>query len=696
MANVLEELLIKIGIDASALKSGLDNAVEKLNAFTEGAQKAGAATGVMANKSSVAGALMGKISREAADNIMAVGTASQKAAVTVGRAMDAVELKMGGVVKAASRLAGPLIAAFGGAKLWNTFTQQGEALSVLSDQLGVSVEKIDMWAKATEDAGGSAEAMKGALEDWIKSGRGEDQFFRLGESLKGLDERQRIFYLNAMGLSKDAGAAFLKYGENAEKAAKAFKGTVITKEQAERAREFNRQWRAFTYQTQALGNLLLAQIAPIAEKILKLVGDGLQFITEHSRFVNIALIGLSSLLGGVLLRNLVAAAKAAKGFSLALSANPLGAVVAAIVALALAFDDLIAFLEGGNSLLGKFLSWVGFSDKSIDAFRKNLLSWGGAIASIPGAVWEAVRNVGSVISSFCAVVWQGIEKLFGGAAKTVVTVVSSTGAAIKAVFLDVIHGIDSVANFLGDLSKHVADLFSKINLAEAFSKALDAVTEIFFGWIDRMKKSVAGIFDIGSEIKGKVSKTIDGAWGWLKEKAGFSDDEEAAPAKEPATKPVYDPAKTGDADNPEERFRLAYSDALSPEEIERIKRISRQNLVRGQGSLSVTPGLDTEDFAIGDEEVAQFQNLVKRAMEAGQEASATTSGSGGEAVLTKAVAKSGISAGIQNDFNVKVETHIQTPADPEQVGKAVESGVGNAMKRSATYLANASTGVPQK
>ena len=71
MANVLEELLIKIGIDASALKSGLDNAVEKLNAFTEGAQKAGAATGVMANKSSVAGALMGKISREAADNIMA-------------------------------------------------------------------------------------------------------------------------------------------------------------------------------------------------------------------------------------------------------------------------------------------------------------------------------------------------------------------------------------------------------------------------------------------------------------------------------------------------------------------------------------------------------------------------------------------------------------------------------------------------
>lgn len=696
MANVLEELLIKIGIDASALKSGLDNAVEKLNAFTEGAQKAGAATGVMANESSVAGALMGKISQETADNIMQVGTSAQKAAVTVGRAMDSIETKMGGIVKVAARLAGPLLAAFGGAKLWNTFTQQGEALSVLSEQLGVSVEKIDMWAKATENAGGSADAMKSALEDWIKSGKGEDQFFRLGESLKGLDERQRIFYLNSMGLSKDAGAAFLKYGENAAKAAKSFKGMVITKEQAERARAFNQQWRTFTYQTQALGNLLLAKIAPIAEKVLKIIGDGLQFITEHSRFVNIVLMGLASLMGGVLLRNFIAAAKAAKSFSLALTANPLGVVIAAIVALALAFDDLIAFLDGGNSLFGKFLSWIGFSDKQIEAFRKNLVSFGKAVANIPNAIWEGIKEVGSAIASFCVGVWNGIVKLFGGAAKTVSMIFSSVGTAIKAVLVGTVHGIDAVTGFLADLPKTISDWFSKIDFGEAFSKALDAVTAIFNDWIDRMKKAVTGIFDIGSKIKDKASETIDSAWGWLKEKAGFSDDEEAAPAKEPATKPVYDPAKTGGADNPEERFRLAYSDALSPEEIERIKRISRQNLVRGQGSLSVTPGLDTEDFAIGDEEVAQFQNLVKRAMEAGQEASATTSGSGGEAVLTKAVAKSGISAGIQNDFNVNVETHIQTPADPELVGKAVESGVGNAMKRSATYLANASTGVLQK
>ena len=696
MASVLEELMIKIGIDTEALKNGLDKTVAKLNDVQERVNGVGAATVRMANDSTTAGALMGKISQETADNIMQVGTSAQKAAVTVGRAMDSIETKMGGIVKVAARLAGPLLAAFGGAKLWNTFTQQGEALSVLSEQLGVSVEKIDMWAKATEDAGGSADAMKSALEDWIKSGKGEDQFFRLGESLKGLDERQRIFYLNSMGLSKDAGAAFLKYGENAAKAAKSFKGMVITKEQAERARAFNQQWRTFTYQTQALGNLLLAKIAPIAEKVLKIIGDGLQFITEHSRFVNIVLMGLASLMGGVLLRNFIAAAKAAKSFSLALTANPLGVVIAAIVALALAFDDLIAFLDGGNSLFGKFLSWIGFSDKQIEAFRKNLVSFGKAVANIPNAIWEGIKEVGSAIASFCVGVWNGIVKLFGGAAKTVGMIFSSVGTAIKAVLVGTVHGIDAVTGFLADLPKTISDWFSKIDFGEAFSKALDAVTAIFNDWIDRMKKAVTGIFDIGSKIKDKASETIDSAWGWLKEKAGFSDDEEAAPAKEPATKPVYDPAKTGGADNPEERFRLAYSDALSPEEIERIKRISRQNLVRGQGSLSVTPGLDTEDFAIGDEEVAQFQNLVKRAMEAGQEASATTSGSGGEAVLTKAVAKSGISAGIQNDFNVNVETHIQTPADPELVGKAVESGVGNAMKRSATYLANASTGVPQK
>lgn len=696
MASVLEELMIKIGIDTEALKNGLDKTVAKLNDVQERVNGVGAATVRMANDSTTAGALMGKISQETADNIMQVGTSAQKAAVTVGRAMDSIETKMGGIVKVAARLAGPLLAAFGGAKLWNTFTQQGEALSVLSEQLGVSVEKIDMWAKATENAGGSADAMKSALEDWIKSGKGEDQFFRLGESLKGLDERQRIFYLNSMGLSKDAGAAFLKYGENAAKAAKSFKGMVITKEQAERARAFNQQWRTFTYQTQALGNLLLAKIAPIAEKVLKIIGDGLQFITEHSRFVNIVLMGLASLMGGVLLRNFIAAAKAAKSFSLALTANPLGVVIAAIVALALAFDDLIAFLDGGNSLFGKFLSWIGFSDKQIEAFRKNLVSFGKAVANIPNAIWEGIKEVGSAIASFCVGVWNGIVKLFGGAAKTVSMIFSSVGTAIKAVLVGTVHGIDAVTGFLADLPKTISDWFSKIDFGEAFSKALDAATAIFNDWIDRMKKAVTGIFDIGSKIKDKASETIDSAWGWLKEKAGFSDDEEAAPAKEPATKPVYDPAKTGGADNPEERFRLAYSDALSPEEIERIKRISRQNLVRGQGSLSVTPGLDTEAFAIGDEEVAQFQNLVKRAMEAGQEASATTSGSGGEAVLTKAVAKSGISAGIQNDFNVNVETHIQTPADPELVGKAVESGVGNAMKSSATYLANASTGVLQK
>lgn len=655
MLNNENGLFFELGIDSKKLLDGLDRAAKSINDFEGRATESFrlVANGLneferkmrealepidqIAIQFSKSGLIAGKVSDEVAEQILDIGTTSQKAALTAGRAFDSIESKLGGLGLLLKTLFAPIAAAFAGGRLAQNFSQMGEELSVLSERTGVAVEKIDAWAKANRDAGGSAEAFKDALQQWtIETGRGADEFFKMGEHVKGMTDVQARYFMRAMGLSQEASAIFIKHKDAADQVAESYKSVAFTKEQAENARRMNILWRQFTNTAQSLANTIAVAVLPIVNKVLSVLSDGLAFLNEHSRAVKILLGGLGAVIAGTYLRKILALIGGLKGFfatvkagttivaafNAVLMANPLGVVIAAVAALGLAIDDLMSFLEGGGSLFGDFMRWIGFSDRQINEFRKNLGNFLSAIASIPGQIADAVAS---------------IFGFFGD----VYSAATSTFEKVRSVIANIPRAI-----------------------VEGIPKALSWLKEKLKSLLGGFGSLVSGLFedddedgeDNGDAIANRRPNRIK--WeNYQDDGIEYPDDEEQ---EIPRSVKVN-------------RTQTVLSKSAVRESHESVDRRINEKLIK---HLLLSSPQPVAAQLIG--EISMPQMPVAN---------------GAIAAIRQ---KSERSGGITNDMKVTVENHIQTTADPQAVGQAVSVGVDRALTRSNRNLVNAQTGVVQK
>lgn len=654
MLNNENGLFFELGIDSKKLLEGLDRAAKSINDFegraTEGfrlvanglneferkMREAFEPIDQIAIQFSKSGLIAGKVSNEVAERILDIGTTSQKAALTAGRAFDSIESKLGGLGLLLKTLFAPIAAAFAGGRLAQNFSQMGEELSVLSERTGVAVEKIDAWAKANRDAGGSAEAFKDALQQWtIETGRGADEFFKMGEHVKGMTDVQARYFMRAMGLSQEASAIFIKHKDAADKVAESYKSVAFTKEQAENARRMNILWRQFTNTAQSLANTIAVAVLPVVNKVLSVLSDGLAFINEHSRAVKILLGGLGAVIAGTYLRKILALIGGLKGlfatvkagttivaaFNAVLMANPLGVVIAAVAALGLAIDDLMSFLEGGGSLFGDFMRWIGFSDRQINEFRKNLGNFLSAIASIPGQIADAIASIFGFFGDVYSAATSTFEK--------VRSVIANIPRAI-------VEGIPKALSWLKEKLKSLLGGFGSL-VSEFFS--------------DDEEGGDKGD-DKGNQRPSRIK--------W----ENYQDDGIEYPDDEEQEIPRSVKAN---------RTQTVLNKSEVRESHESVDRRINEKLIK---HLLLSSPQPVAAQLIG--EISMPQMPVAN---------------GAIAAIRQ---KSERSGGITNDMKVTVENHIQTTADPQAVGQAVSAGVDRALTRSNRNLVNAQTGVVQK
>lgn len=706
--GILENLMIRIGLDVAEMQAGLRSvsaAIERVSATAENSSDSIDRIAATASKTSI---VVGRASDDVADRIMEIGTAGQKAALTVSRAMDTIGAKASGVTNILKSLGGPLLAAFAGQKLFQQFSQGGDALAKLSDRLGMSAQKIDAWAKANEDAGGSQEAFKGALENFIlTTGKGEEEFFRMGEHIKGLNQRQAEWFLKTQGLSADSAAVFLKYRDSAKDAAKAFEGVAMTDEQVKIAREFNRQWKWFTNQASSLGGILMTVIMPVMTKVLKALSDGVRFLSEHSKGIKLLGGMVAAVFGASYLKSVLGASKAftvlmnvvkggmpvMKGFNAIVAMNPVGATIAAVVALGLALDDLFAFLRGGNSLIGKFLSWLGLSDTQIDNLRKRIVALGEIpeyIANQFKAGWQEIK---ATVSGFANLInFEGLAKSAKEFWEGMKVGASMIGSFIAAPFKMLVKLMDSIEKFFTGLPSAISGGF------DAFAKHLyESFLAIF---ITPIKDAIASIFDIDF---GKVADTAKGmadkAVGKVKSFFGFGDDDEKKEEPKQQAKTKRSNPKTDQDDfnaryeaylnqQMDEEERRAFGSPESPPprnaELSNRQLDYMKSLFTGRGQNSA------EDF--------EYINKMLQANSANSaiQMSPEMAGVYPAGALAASTANANNQPQVKNNLRVTVETHIQTDADPKAVGEAVSQGVNRAMMRGKDLIANAATGVVQK
>lgn len=654
MLNNENGLFFELGIDSKKLLEGLDRAAKSINDFegraTEGfrlvanglneferkMREAFEPIDQIAIQFSKSGLIAGKVSNEVAERILDIGTTSQKAALTAGRAFDSIESKLGGLGLLLKTLFAPIAAAFAGGRLAQNFSQMGEELSVLSERTGVAVEKIDAWAKANRDAGGSAEAFKDALQQWtIETGRGADEFFKMGEHVKGMTDVQARYFMRAMGLSQEASAIFIKHKDAADKVAESYKSVAFTKEQAENARRMNILWRQFTNTAQSLANTIAVAVLPVVNKVLSVLSDGLAFLNEHSRAVKILLGGLGAVIAGTYLRKILALIGGLKGlfaavkagttivaaFNAVLMANPLGVVIAAVAALGLAIDDLMSFLEGGGSLFGDFMRWIGFSDRQINEFRKNLGNFLSAIASIPGQIADAIASIFGFFGDVYSAATSTFEK--------VRSVIANIPRAI-------VEGIPKALSWLKEKLKSLLGGFGSL-VSEFFS--------------DDEEGGDKGD-DKGNQRPSRIK--------W----ENYQDDGIEYPDDEEQEIPRSVKAN---------RTQTVLNKSAVRESHESVDRRINEKLIK---HLLLSNPQPVAAQLIG--EISMPQMPVAN---------------GAIAAIRQ---KSERSGGITNDMKVTVENHIQTTADPQAVGQAVSAGVDRALTRSNRNLVNAQTGVVQK
>lgn len=680
--NIIDSLLVKIGLDSEQLKDGLDQAAQGIDNFARGAERSGEAVDRLAAHTTKSGLLLGNVSDDVAERILEIGSSGQKAALAAGRAMDSLGKQVGAIGERIMALGAPLLAAFGGTALFQSFVQDGNALAILSDRLGVSAQKIDAWAKANEDAGGSQEAFKGALENFIlTTGKGEKAFFEMGDHIKGLSQRQAEYFLQSQGLSADAAAVFLKYRDNAEEAAKAFEGVAFTDEQVKLAREFNRQWRNFTNQASSLGGVLLTAVMPPLTAVIKAISSGVSYLAEHSHFVKIAAGAIAAIFGGAYLRNIVAAVKASslfvnvfvkgmpviKAFNAALLANPLGVLIAAAVAACAIIDDFEGFLEGDVTALETFMQWCGLTSEEVDNIRQNILSFCRAVWNIPnniklalGEAWDVIKEMGAW---FADLFHLPDAKAFTDFFAKVGDVAGSIGSTLWGGIVEGFRFIDYIADALGGLpdafvkgfdngisyiyEKFLAWLVEPLRsllpesldgLRPAADKAASAIYDALMFPIRQIKKAFEGLFgsfdafaDKAKGILGKVGSFF-----------GFGDE-----AKEPAPAPQKGEV-TVKAD-PTDRQTGGFLDGLT------------------------------------DKVGGWMSSLL---------ASPTPAVAGAPAGI--AASNAGASNAVNTDMKVTVQTTVNASGDGEAIGEAVAGSVHKAMGKARDYIQNSVSGVVQK
>jgi phage-related protein len=511
--NVIDTLFLALGVDAKGIDKGLNEARAKIQA---GAQ--GLANSLMAPFKSALGAL-------------------------------AAGLSLGAVT--------------------NQYLQQADAIGKMADSIGVDMEELQAWGEAAARAGGSAQGFQQSLQSMNRmlqmtattgkgpaaialeqfgikatdaSGKARDSFEILRDlagAMEGMDKQKAIGFGQRLGLDRGT-IMLLQSGKVAvdDLIRRQKELGVYTKEDAEITAKANDAIADLGQSMKAAAAIFMRAIVPaitwVTEHLTALVQD----FRKHKTFYLTALGAIAAFLTAKMIPTLVKV-----GLLNARIWAPYAVVAGIIAGLALIFDDLWTYMNGGKSALEDYWKTLGTGPELLEKFNQ---AWQ-AVKEKGGAVLEGLKNIAkgvfdfflSHIDSFTLMfdgVWDMLDGLFNFDFKKIGKGLGEafTGAMtlIDGVFESIFSGMekmsvwDAVKNgavaVWGAIKKIAIGFFEGLP-KEAQDKLVRLWTDIkaAFHW-DELKEAFAAIWNIDWEkIKNAVIDTFDKAIAAIKKM--FSD-----------------------------------------------------------------------------------------------------------------------------------------------------------------------------
>ncbi len=328
------------------------------------------------------------------------------------------------------------------------------SLGKISEKLNENIEDLDAWGGAVKKTGGSVEAFQGSLQSlndnldkFAATGKSDvlPFFEKLGikvtdangvikSSIALLPEVAKRFeklnWVRAQELGKgiglDSGTIALLYkgGKAVDDLIKRQKELgVVTQHDADVAKKFNEQWDDTSHAFRGIFTIISTLVLPIFTSVSKVFENIARYFTRHATLIEGALIAIGTAVLIFVVPPLVTAAASAIAlywpFLLIV-----GIVTALGAAFALAYDDIMTFLSGGDSLVGELSK-----------------KW--------PIVGEIVHGLVDLIKEF-------------------ISVVSNPGVLIDEIFKSIMDGVNAVTALIRGAIDSIVNAYNKVKSAIGF------------------------------------------------------------------------------------------------------------------------------------------------------------------------------------------------------------------------------------
>lgn len=282
------------------------------------------------------------------------------------------------------------------------FAAGGEDLVLMAQQAGVGAETLERYGVALQNYGGGLSSAASTLQNLnqqmqdLKFGKGgqiqeaalrygisiegkgglatgEEMLFNIAKRMEGLGESEQLDLGRKLGLDPST-IALLQGGVAGLTAEleRASQYTLYSQEDLENSRKFQMALRELQQSIAKVWAVVSRDLLPVITKVMDVVSDFFQYLSDHKGFVLGLLGAISAALGIIAIKSVIATA-------------PFWLMVAAIAAvgaaIGLLIDDFLTFKEGGDSVIG----WV--AERFADMFLW-LFEMGDKIGNFFGSIWD--------------------------------------------------------------------------------------------------------------------------------------------------------------------------------------------------------------------------------------------------------------------------------------------------------------------
>ncbi|MFF1018856.1 hypothetical protein [Proteus mirabilis] len=313
-------------------------------------------------------------------------------------------------------------------------SQEIETLDKLGKQIGVATADVDAFSGAIAELGGSRESAQADLSAMAKSfGNTKDSMEKVlqtANKVQGMSFDKAKKTLEGMGVSDEKTIELMMKGrkelERTMGIQKEYSG--ISKESIESSIKFNSAMAKFQQSSGLLKNSFLEMVIPALSKGLEWLTKLVTFCKENKHLV----VGFFTAVATILLGKYIYAMKLAS-ISTWTTLFPIIAIIAVIALLAAAFaivyDDIMNFIDGNDSMIGRILEkyprlkvvilalWETF--KKLFEYLKVIV---GVVADIVVAGWDLMASGLKAYVKYllsCISVIAGWGKSFTGVFNTV-------------------------------------------------------------------------------------------------------------------------------------------------------------------------------------------------------------------------------------------------------------------------------------